>query len=90
MTLFPLKENLTNHYQLKRIPYEVQEFDPDPDEWDQDDRPKQEDGEGEMEFFEREEAWSRGIRRVVQPNPGEFEPPPPINVSIFISFHIAC
>ena len=81
-TLFPLQDKLHGKYRLCRIPYSTQEFEPDPDRMAPEDTPQQEEGEQEDAYWERRDQWARDIRRVVLPNPGEFKPPPPIDVSI--------
>ena len=76
-TLTPLKSFT---YRPRRISYTSVLYDPDPQFSDEDDDgPKQGEGEDEDDFGERRDAWIEATRRVVQPEPEEdFEPPPKI------------
>jgi hypothetical protein len=60
----------------KRISYTVVAYDLDPDCVPEDERPQQEDDEDEDSFLERIEEWKESIRRLVLPEPGEFQPRP--------------
>lgn len=70
MTLGPLRE----HSYESRIKMEELEFDPDPDNMPEDEKPQQEEDENDDDFWERQYQWERDTRRAVQPEPGEFEP----------------
>jgi hypothetical protein len=80
-TLFPLNMHNRLEYDVCRIPYTSQEFDPDPQKMPEEEKPQREDSESEDAYWDRLEEWERAVRRVVLPNPGEFEPPKPIEVS---------
>jgi hypothetical protein len=58
-----------------RIPYTEVEYDPDPEEMSEDEKPQKLDNENEDEYYERLEDWAESIREVVLPEPGKFEPP---------------
>jgi hypothetical protein len=58
-----------------RIPYDELVYSPDPSFHAVDDGPQRRDDEHVHAFYERREAWIEAIRRVVQPEPGTFEPP---------------
>jgi Protein of unknown function (DUF4246) len=82
LSLFPLNESAMSKYQhVPRIPYTEQQFDPDPDQMDPEDGPQHEAGESDESYWERRTLWEESVRRVVLPNPGEFKPPKPIEVS---------
>jgi len=48
-------------------------YDPDPELWPETEGPQQAEGEDEDEFYERRQQWIRDTRRIVQPEPGQFE-----------------
>ena len=58
-----------------RIPYSACEYDPDPDSMPDEEQPQQLQNESEDDFYNRKDQWERDIRRVVRPEPVEFEPP---------------
>ncbi|KAF8864890.1 hypothetical protein BDZ45DRAFT_613502 [Acephala macrosclerotiorum] len=70
-TLTPLRE--CNTYQ--RISYTETVFDPDPDNMSEDEKPQQEHGETEDQYWERVNDWEEAIRKAVQPEPGVFRTP---------------
>jgi hypothetical protein len=71
MTLTPVKSGS----RYCRIQYTACEYDPDPYDIPEDQQPQQMTDEDEDDFWERREEWEQSIRRVVQPEPGKFEPP---------------
>jgi Protein of unknown function (DUF4246) len=58
-----------------RIPYSECEYDPDPYSIPDEEQPQQLENESEDDFYNRKDEWERDIRRVVRPEPVEFEPP---------------
>ena len=58
-----------------RIPYSECEYDPDPYSIPDEEQPQQLENESEDDFYNRKDQWERDIRRVVRPEPVEFEPP---------------
>ncbi|CZR51823.1 uncharacterized protein PAC_01700 [Phialocephala subalpina] len=70
-TLTPLRE----HDTFQRISYTETVFDPDPDDMPEDEKPQQEDGETEDQFWDRRNDWEEDTRKVVQPEPGAFRAP---------------
>ncbi|KAF5383169.1 hypothetical protein D9615_005044 [Tricholomella constricta] len=58
-----------------RIYYYKCEYDPDPEDWLEEECPQQGESESFDEFYDRREEWYEEIRRVVQPGPGVFVPP---------------
>ena len=73
MTLTPMKGD-GRYLRYERIKFEL-EFDPDPDNIPEEDRPPQEDDEDEDDYYDRIWQWENDTRRAVQPEPGEFKPP---------------
>lgn len=74
MTLSPLREDLINNSQ--RIDYRSVDLDVDPEEIDEEDKPQQESGETEDEYYDRVGEWEDEIRTYLQPEPyGGFNPP---------------
>lgn len=71
MTLSALEHKLRSSW---RMQYSV-EYDPDPEEMDDADKPPREEDEDEDEYYERLEEWGDSVRKVVQPEPGDFAPP---------------
>lgn len=59
---------------LKRIDYQLS-FDPDPYDFEDEDKPPQRDDEGEDEYDERIQEWEDEIRKAVPCDPEDFEPP---------------
>jgi len=72
MTLTPLK---ATYWRFHRIPYTEVTYDPDPEDFPEEDQPRQHENEDEDDYYERLERWKEDIRRVVHPEPGEFRPP---------------
>ena len=72
MTLTPLK---AKYWQFDRIPYEQPEYEPDPETISDEEGPQRGDDEDEDDFWERRYEWKESVRRVVQPEPGDFRPP---------------
>lgn len=58
-----------------RISYGECVYDPDPENFPEDEGPQQEVGEDEDDYYERREEWMEATRQVVRPEPGIFEPP---------------
>jgi hypothetical protein len=73
---------LRDHDYQARIEMTEVKFDPDPDMMGEDERPKQEEDEPEDAFWERCRTWDYNTRRVVQPEPGEFEPWPEFRIDL--------
>lgn len=71
-TLTPLKPR---NYTLPRIKYDGCSYDPDPENFPEEEQPQQLPNETEDEFLDRTEQWVRDTRRVIRPEPGCFEPP---------------
>ncbi|KIM72382.1 hypothetical protein PILCRDRAFT_99389 [Piloderma croceum F 1598] len=71
MTLTPLQKDFTI---LPRIVYEECVYDPDPEDIPDEEKPQQEDGEDEDDYYERLEQWENSIRKLVLPEPDEFKP----------------
>ncbi|KAF9520691.1 hypothetical protein BS47DRAFT_1286740 [Hydnum rufescens UP504] len=72
-TLTPLR---SVHYKPLRITFEEVIFDPDPGLFDEDEGPRREEDESRSAFLERRDEWIEQVRKIVQPEPGEFVPPP--------------
>ena len=70
-TLTPLKTPC----RYRRIQYSGCDYDPDPETIPKDQQPKHLPDESEEDFWDRRESWARSMRRVVRPEPGEFQPP---------------
>jgi len=73
MTLTPLK---FPDRSLPRIPYTDVVYDPDPELF-LDKGPRQADFEDIDEFLDQRREWIKATRRIVQPEPKQFEPPSP-------------
>ncbi|KAF8885766.1 hypothetical protein BD779DRAFT_1673492 [Infundibulicybe gibba] len=73
MTLTPLR-NRGYHY--SRITYTACEYDLDPGRLPDTEGPQMEEGEDEDDYWERWHHWIEATRRVVLPEPGEFQPHP--------------
>jgi len=74
MSLCPLE---MNQVEFKRIGYSECEYDPDDEDIPEDQCPQQEPDEDDDDYEARLSQWRKDIRRVVQPEPGEFQPPKP-------------
>ncbi|KAH0565668.1 hypothetical protein GP486_000942 [Trichoglossum hirsutum] len=74
MTLRQLK---TLEVDFKRIKYLECEYDPDDEDIPDDQRPQREPGEEYHDYCDRHSQWCDDIRKVVQPQPGVFQPPEP-------------
>ncbi|KAH7336297.1 hypothetical protein BKA65DRAFT_458937 [Rhexocercosporidium sp. MPI-PUGE-AT-0058] len=72
MTLTVLRHHDSTSWRIK---YEL-EYDIDPEEMADEDKPQQEEGEGEYAFWDRYEAWATDTRKVKlpEPEPEQFEP----------------
>lgn len=73
MTLAPMKGD-ARYSSYERIKFQL-EFDPDPDNMPEDERPQQEEDEDDDDYYDRMWQWEKDVRRAVQPEPGEFKPP---------------
>jgi hypothetical protein len=71
MTLTPLQKDVNIP---PRIVYEAVVYDPDPEDWPEEERLQQNDDEDEDDYLERLQEWEDNIREVVKPEPGEFKP----------------
>jgi hypothetical protein len=71
-TLTPLK----SHPDVsQRIAFKSCEYDPDPENFPEEEQPQQLPNETEDDFYWRWDDWVRDTRRVVRPEPGQFELP---------------
>ncbi|GLB35536.1 putative protein of unknown function (DUF4246) [Lyophyllum shimeji] len=75
-TLTPLKDG---SFPYHRIKYTECVYDPDPESWDDSEKPQQEDDEDEDDYFERLTEWYEETRVVVKPEPESFAPPPDLD-----------
>lgn len=66
--------NLKDSRRETRFDFELS-FDPDPEEMADEDKPPQNEGESEDDYWERIEEWETQIRRAVQPEPNDFSEP---------------
>jgi hypothetical protein len=73
MTLAPMKGD-ARYLSYERIEFQL-EFDPDPENMPEDERPQQEEDEDDDGYHDRMWQWEKDGRRAVQPEPGEFKPP---------------
>lgn len=64
-----------------RISYNVVSYDPHPEYGPDTDGPQQLPDEDEDDYWERRSAWYDATRKVVLPEPGDFEPRPPFKSS---------
>lgn len=71
-TLTSVKHNFINPL---RIPYDEVKYDPDPEKLPMDQRPQRQDGEQDHDFWGRYIQWEKDTRKLVLPEPGEFESP---------------
>jgi hypothetical protein len=78
MTLGPLR----GHNYRKRIEMTEVEFDPDPDQMEEHEKPQQGEDENEDDYYERVWQWENDIRRTVQPEPGVCEPWPEFRIDL--------
>jgi hypothetical protein len=58
-----------------RIKYKDVTYDPDPENMPDSERPPQEADEDEDDYWDRIWEWEKSVRKVVQPEPGEFQHP---------------
>ena len=58
----------------KRIAFDAVKYDPDPESWPESDHIQQQPGENEDDFWDRKEMWIKATRRLVYPDPEDFEP----------------
>ncbi|PPQ63545.1 hypothetical protein CVT24_004775 [Panaeolus cyanescens] len=72
LTLPPVKDRRID-LPPKRISYTFVEYDPFPEEGPDTDGPQQLPGEDENDFWERRSEWFDSTRKVVLPEPGDFE-----------------
>lgn len=76
MTLSPLGYVGTCVGTPKRIQYSICVYDPDPESWPDHEGPQQDPHEDIDAFWERREEWYEQTRRVVKPQPNQFQEPP--------------
>jgi len=75
-TLTPLRAgNLHFYKRNERISYTKVKYDPDPENFPEEQKPKQRANETEDEFWDRYNEWEEATRKVVLPEPEEFTPP---------------
>ena len=58
----------------KRIRFDAVEYDPDPESWPESDQIQPQPDEDEDDFWDRKDEWIKETRRLVYPEPGDFEP----------------
>jgi Protein of unknown function (DUF4246) len=73
-TLTPLKPH---NYKSPRIDYDGCYYDPDPENFPEEEKPQQLPNETDDDFRVRRHQWVHDTRRVGRPEPGKFEPPGP-------------
>ena len=74
VTLAPLADE--SFERRKRITYTEVQYDPDPEDWPDSEQPQPQPDESEEDFWIRKDNWIKATRRLVFPEPDDFEPLP--------------
>lgn len=73
--IMKLSRNENDQKDLRRIPLQRIEYDPDPYMWPYTEGPQQQEGESENKYGERRDQWVRTTQKLVYPEPNTFTQP---------------